>query len=502
MGAQAKRLDEIHELLRRGRYPEARARIRALRLTRARREDRLRLAHAAFQAGLPAVSVRLLRPAVRPGRRGARAPTPEETFEYARALITLGGAREAIGLLEPIDLARLPRAARSLSWARFSRWEWNEALPCIERGLAVPGLSDFDRLFLLTRRANVLLMGRDDPAGASRILEGALRESRERGFRRIEMFSLQLLARAAFAERRWAEALARLDERAALYGDEERGELRAIDTKWRALVELARNPGRRSALNGLDRAMKELADVRDWEELRECEYHAALILKDEARVARFCYGTPYPAAREKILAAAGMTGSALPGTFAWPVGSASTGATPMLDVFSGENPFSKVRLKPGKALQRLLQALAQDFYVPPNGYVLHDRVFTDEVFNPLSSPTKVRQLVKRLRRWLDGARCPIELAERDGFYRLTGSRPVALLLRRDAHLAEPGDPKLAARLLELRSAFGGRSFRTAEAERRLGLGRTAAVGLLGRAVAEGILDRIGRGRNTAYRWPK
>jgi hypothetical protein len=489
-------MDRIQERIRKGEYGEARPLILKLSARRLTREQRLRLAHLCNQAALHTRALTLLGRLVRPGKGAASQATPEEKVEYARALGDLGCQGEVIQLLTPLDPGRLPRVAAVLSFAHFRRWEWERTIPYLKRVLGAPGVTGRPRFLLELRLGTALLHGAGDPSGGARILERLANADADTLDRRLRLEVLSMLAQCRFYEKRWSDVLALLDERERLFREGDDSVFALNGRKWRTLVEMARgNPA--AALPELTKIIGAYRTHGHWEQVRSCEYYAAALLGDEKRVNRFCFGTPYPAARDRLLRSVGREPSSLPETYAYELGPAGA-RRDRLAVLDGESPFSPARLKPGQAPQRMLQALVRDFYVPPTAMVLHERLYPGDYFNPSSSPFRVSQVMKRLRRWLSGAKVPLKILEEDGAYRVDSDRPLSIILRRSSDLADGGDGRLAA-LAAAFQAVADKPFRASDVETRLGLRRSAAVALLRDAIAAGGVERIGVGAAVRYR---
>lgn len=143
-------LNEIDAAIRQGLIRQAASRIQELwkGAQSLSRLERLELARLARRAYLPGVAILLLRPWVRPSSARAMETEarPEETLEFASALIAVGARTEGVELLKSVDASRFPERDLFASFALFSSWDYASALPLLRRYTRHKGLSDYARL--------------------------------------------------------------------------------------------------------------------------------------------------------------------------------------------------------------------------------------------------------------------------------------------------------------------------------------------------------------------
>ncbi len=88
----------------------------------------------------------------------------------------------------------------------------------------------------------------------------------------------------------------------------------------------------------------------------------------------------------------------------------------VVDVTNGSNSASDIHLKEGQKLQQLLAAFASDLYRPMTVSSIHEATHIGLYYDVRSGPSRVHQILKRLRAWLARAEVPLGLKEDDGFY--------------------------------------------------------------------------------------
>jgi hypothetical protein len=246
---------------------------------------------------------------------------------------------------------------------------------------------------------------------------------------------------------------------------------------------------------------RKLIDGSFWWAARQCEYYAASMLGDRARLLRLYAGTKHPAFRARVARRLGNAVK-LPVQYDWcPGGGKASG---VLEVANGQNTFSSAYLKEGQIQQRLLNVLSCDFFLPITAAEIHERLYPGEHYNPASSPDRVHQALKRLRAWIKQAGVPLVVRETRGFYSLDA--PSGFGLRVDIGGGERAGeeaPRARVRLVQCLSRveekYGDREFSAADFARCARLSHPSAVRYLREALAGKLVSRKGAGPATRYR---
>lgn len=408
-----------------------------LDLSQLPRENRLEVARLAREAGIPMTGIRLLDHVLR--EEGA---TPAEVVEYCGCLNDLGSVEESIRRLSKRDSSWPAEATYELGRAHLKDLSLGSAAALFEECLKLPNLDA-----LVQRNSRRFLsqcyrmLGQFDKA--IQILNGTSEFS----------FELKL-----------AEILKRTFD-----SDKDVG------------------------LEELQKLREEAARVRSWELQREIDFYIANASKNEQLMHHLYFGTPSAHFRNRLRQASNET-LKLPENYMYGVALA-TGYSRVFDLFKGiEDGDAGVKLKVGQVLHRLFVTLLSDFYGSISISRLHEKVFLGESFDPETSPSRVHQIVKRLKHWLKKSQIPITIDEQNGFYRIRfhDAYNVKLSLK---HLDLPNESPLYVRL-EL--ALPGNDFSIKEAAQALGLSRRFARKILERAEHEGWVLMKGRGRTTRY----
>ena len=499
MGA-VQELKRIHELIRLGKSDES---LRLVtRLSRSQSltpAQRLELAELAIQARGSTITLRLLLPEYRRWlkTRGAseRAMHPRAQLAFVLASVESGSTQAALQMLATIPSdAHDPRTLDAWIVAHSRTWAWDETPPLQRQILADPRSAPADRLIAEIGLAVTAILGsKPDPRGA----EARLRE--------IETLAEEV-ARPAL-HREWL--LARID---AVVHVGEPKPARALLTEARRLYPaetdrlfaavLDRSEAALDAFSGDDvpGGLRRLVELRDvflsqgyWERARKCDYYAAYSGRSWDALLRIAFGSSYAPlrarcatlARERYareLPAAAYRGPTAGTVLEVPLGDEVDLATPGLEPHT----------VPGRALQALLSEIYRPVPVPD----LHAAILGDQVFDPASSPARVRQTVARLRKLLKHAAPLWEIVQSSGGYRLQATSPRAPALR--TSFMPPPLPK-DARREELRARFGDATFTLREAARALGQENKTTLRLLNSWLADGQVERTGATRSLRYR---
>ena len=145
----------------------------------------------------------------------------------------------------------------------------------------------------------------------------------------------------------------------------------------------------------------------------------------------------------------------------------------------------------------LLRALASDFYSPRKSATLHAEVFPSEFFNPQSSPRRIQELIRRLRRELTARDIPLSVTTFEGFYGAEPTSACGIRTRVNASLG-PGE---GAFLDRLGAEFGTREFSASEVAGSFDISVRTANRLLRSSIQEQKLSRSGSARATRFRFP-
>lgn len=485
---------ELDQSLRQGRHGAVRqelSRINAREVSRAALEA---LANVARRAGAFSLALRLLNPVCRPAPGIQRDAAPGELAEYGMALVKNGSFDEALGILAEIDPRAEPRTFLYQAFARFPRWEYGEALPLLEKFLSRvdPGAYEH-RIAEVNRLAALIFVGRLGQAAESarRLLESTERD----GQRLLQANVLELSAQVAIQSDDHARARESLERARSLLSDAPVGDRLFVD-KWQAVIRLAETRGLEAA--PLEEVRRSALGLGHWETLRDCDFHEARHRARPDLFARLYHGTPHEAYRARLLEVLRAYGAPSESHLR----KGASGPPPGSD--EGTLDLEAATWKAGRALfraggveHRLLVQLNRDFYRPERIGSLFAAVYPGEYFNPVSSPLRVHQALRRLRRSIREAKVPLRIREEGHQYFLVPGKSCAIASRVSRQGA--GDRELELRFRGLEVILSGGALGARELSRLSGLSVSTVTRILKEARESGWVIAEGQGPARKYR---
>ena len=479
-------LKNLEELVRSGKFDQVEQQLKKLVVKRVPRAQALGLANIARRVNQPALALSILNPIVRAEPHALHPATELERIEYAENLRKLGAVNEASQILGEIDAAKYPQASFHLALCCFSTWRYADAIPHLRAYLAATSLTDYQKIVGRVNLAAALIHEASFDEAAP-LLEGLRAETRAAGYNLLFGNSLELSAQLEIFRGAWADARRYLDEAAATLSSA--GAVEALWVgKWKALAKSLEAARVQPELREIAARAREAGH---WETVRDCEYHIARIERDHALLTHVFYGTPHEGYKNNLMKAAGSWFKS-PETYVWKSGETCDF---VLNVSSGEITGGGEALPIGQAHHRLLVLLSRDFFKPFPLVALFAQLFPDEYFNPLSSPTRVHQTVKRLRTWIRESKFPIAVVESGGSYRLQVLPGGALEIPRDPVPLDSREIQLKLTL----KVLGSEPFSIRQAHQALGGSLSTSQRLLRWGVDRGLLDTYGAGPKTRYR---
>lgn len=166
----------------------------------------------------------------------------------------------------------------------------------------------------------------------------------------------------------------------------------------------------------------------------------------------------------------------------------------IFDLSKGCEEGGKAALVEQPLLFRLLQALTKDFYRPLPLGSLFSTLYPDEKFNPETSPNRVYQVVKRLRRWFNSQNIPLEIEMQNDFFKLHALKPYTLRISFQSFKATQND----ALLESLQRHFDKNRFTLTELKEACGLTPAQARKFLSWALERRKLRRLKAGRQPVF----
>ena len=467
-----------NDLLRAGKGRQVTLALADLDVEAIPKSERLPLAAIAKRAHLFALGLKILAPLMLQFEASGK-PDPEVLAEHGFLLHKIGSTSEAMRIFELVDAKAVPDVLFYKAFCHFSRWEYSEALTALEVYVGQNQVAPYQRLVGKVNLASARIVAHDE--SASRTLEEVLSECRAGAHARLTANCLELGAQIAIRERRFAAAEEMLTESLGLLETDSTSD-RLFAEKWRAVVIAERD----GEVEPLIRVRASAKEHGHWETAREADRTIAKITGDEKLFNKLYFGSPFESYR-RILTT--NTNYRPPETFV--IGEGGK----VLDVATGLLDGESLT-KPAQAIHRLIAGLLSDFYRPFKLGGLFAALFPNERFDVFHSPNRVYQAIHRAREFFAEKKIPFIIEEKDGFFRLTRTGELRMLLRNEARRPVSAE---SVQLLRLMEAMPGQEFATREAIAALGISETGAKRVLRYGLATGALVRVGSGIYTRYR---
>jgi tetratricopeptide (TPR) repeat protein len=463
------------------------ARVNTAQISRA---NILPLSNIARRAGCFTYGLKLLAPLTDPDRNKWKSPaTAPELAEYAVLLQKIGAVEESGALLSSIekhaDSHLAPEAHLYRAFFHFHRWDGESAVPCLETYLT----HDLEPYLRLVGRVNLAaaLVSSGRHEVAERLLGETIEVAREQGHTRLLGNSLELRAQAHLLTGRYDSAAADLDSATALLATEATPDEFFV-RKWRGILKSLRD-GSQESLHAL---RAEALERKDWESVRDADFHLLKIRFDEKRFDHLYFGTPFEAYRKRL----GREFSRLPKAAEYLLG--GTEGAPVFDVASGRfsGPPHLDVLEPGSHCQRMIEALLKDFYRPIRIGGLFSALFPTERFDVFSSPGRIHQIMRRSRRLLEDSGLPvtIECESPAAGFRLEAKGPISFRVGLDRQLAG----RFEIMFRDLKNKVDSRGFTSAEGADAIQTSVSTFKRLASWAQERGLIEKVGAGSGTFY----
>ncbi len=454
-------------------------RLAALNMAELPREIRLPLAQICDRAGATSLGLKLLAPLVYPERKHFGEAKAEEIAEYAVLLQRIGSTPEALSLLSnlpELDVAFLYRA-----YCHFSRWEYKEAVPLLDRYLQ----SDLEPYRRSIGRVNLAaaLVILTDFDRATDELNRLTSELKQANHNRLLGNCFELQAQIHIQKKDFKKAINSLNEAERIFSEERTFDHLFVQ-KWRAIISAYQSKD----IQALVDFKRKAADHRHWESVREADRYILQLQFSQNLFEHLLFGTPYDFYRERVQAECGNTLASA--EFEYGTGD------PCLDVTSGELDNGKVLTSGGKVHQ-LTAILLRDFYRPIHLGSLFTELFPEERFNVYSSPDRVHQVLRRSRVFFKKNRFPVAIEQDNNSYFLALRGPCRF---RIPFVRQIVDPKIVqfGRLRE--SPERPELFSTDWASKALEVHPATFQRLAQWAISRGYLETVRNGRSIRYRF--
>lgn len=466
-------IENIELLIDQGQGQKALPLIQSMTTKSLRPELNLKLATQARRLSRPKLALRLLRKHLVDHEGSFIESEPSSLAEYAISLFRVGLDHEATKIFDSLPGLNNPEVFLFQAFCHFSRWEYPQSIIPLQKYL---GMSELSPKQVVIGKANLAsaYINIQSFTQAQRLLKTLQRDAKKQGLTVLLGNSFEMQAQIAFREGNLKKAEEKIIMAQKIL--EEQGNLDSLFVKkWFALIQLQQ----KNSSQLLKSVFKQAKELHHYETLRSLDLEKAIILNSDTLKKYIHWGTPYPHFRSRI-------------------NIQNVGQQIHFPKDSKLDPlnFNEVlAIFPDYSLpQKLLKILIQDFYRPFNLARLFQEIYPDEVFDPIHSPTKIYQLIKRTNRLLKNAGLSLKVQNDQHYYELKTQNKLVIRLE-DKQLLD-----LANDLLQgLKEHFKENIFSLKEmADFKDWDKRKAQREILGLIKQEKVL-KIGQGRSTFYR---
>jgi len=441
-------------------------------------------------------SIKILNPMVRPKVKAEQTQaTNNEKLEYAASLIQIAAVREGVELLQTLDLKKNSQGHLFLAFAAMGRWDYSQAVKHLRKHLDDPLIAGYEKLVGQVNLSDSLV--EEGELDEALILSSqCLIEAKKKNYGLLLGNLFQIQARAFLAQKNTPKAQEVLNE-AQTYLEQTENRDALYVQKWQAIVEAVRKGMTKNVQRQFEAVREQAFLKRNWETLRDCDFHQARIDEDFKLARHVYFGTPYGDYRRRFQR---YWQKDFGISYDWRIDGGRRKAKHHLDLLTCENS-AKAPLKAGQAMHRLLKSLASDFYKPATLPGLFSEVFPGQYWDPYSSRLALHQVLWRLRDWMKDSKLPLQIHESNGFYSLSSYEPMRIKTRA---LDETGASHERLRLTHLISKVEKRlenrsfEFNLRDAGRWTSIPERTLSRYFSKAIELGVLEKRGEARATRY----
>lgn len=405
-------IDTIEQLIRKGDHQQAKKKLNLFTPSTVPHRLIFRASQLLVRAGMAKSSAKILRPFMFNMNEPVQ---PNIAAQYALTLHQLGAYTEASKILRGLDFTNLPEANLYYAFTLFSKWDYEDAIPYLEKYLQFKQISPYQQIVAKTNLAQACISSGFYRKGEV-LLNEIETETKKQNYNLLIANSLELRAQLLFSEKRFSEALKLLGSAEQMLSTFPTHYQLMVEY-WKVICQYAIDPTKTKASSNLQNLRKNSVEKGFWSVVRECDFHRSIIDGDKDLFLKVYFGTPFTKYREKLQKKFPISVE-VPTVYHWNPTLKKASREKIFKVYEGIDLSSGASLKRGQLSHRLLQSLTSDFYVPFRTETLFTYVSPDEHYNPLSSYKKTANAIQRLQDWLKENSIPIKIRFKEGGYRI------------------------------------------------------------------------------------
>jgi hypothetical protein len=443
------------------------------------------LADLARRVQLPFLIIRWLKPFVRPDRELLES-TADERALYASGLMRVGAHNEAQFILDSITDKQNSKALLFQSHLDVLQWNYGHSITILKKYLRTIESDTYTYavgcLNLAAAHVAELDWLRAEPA-----LKSLLKICLEKKYYLLLANGLELSAQMAIQRSDYQTAHDNLNE-ALTFLRTSGGKDDLYIKKWKAIAGLLQHQ------QSIQEFREFAIELKSWETVRELDFYHAKSEKNSQLYLQVHFGTRFSSYRQQMKRVFKPQFS-IPDKWEWSFGYRIEEGTPWIDLQTGETSKAGVEFNKERLLLLALQTLAKDFYRPFRVGELMQEIYPEEYFDPISSPARVFQTLRRLRLWLSQNGFPLRISLIKGQFMLEATGPIILRVYRRRKIIK----SVPGKLLNFLNLWSAKTFTSNDVQNIIGFSKRATQRLLQQAVTDGVLTKVQSGKKIVYR---
>lgn len=432
------------------------------------------------------LALRILHPIIREDREKTAEAGSESLNIYATSLMWIGALEEAQDCLHRIKGST--DALLTEAFVHFARWDYQKSMPLLLKYVNSPKTSPYQKL---VGQINLLaaLIAVGNLKQAIVVYEPLIAELKANSnYKLLYGNCLELRSQIEILENRFESALAYLAQSEQSLSDQP-GRYLLYVNKWRALAQLGLAPNDPMALDALLKVKAEASELKNWETIRDCDFHLARLNQNQDLLQRILLGTPYQGYHTRVQSLFGISVNESRTLQYCPAQASDKPESIGLDLNKiSENSFLNSTSWP------LLQIMTKDIYRPPRMGVVFSGLYKNEYFDPFTSPQRVRNSIFRFNDWAGQTKCGFRIRIGSGDFQFVGPAGLGIVSTQRERTLESWQ----AALKVFKTQNDSRSFSTSDLAKVLGITQRSALQILKKALASNKVQKIGNGKNSRY----
>ncbi|NQZ02794.1 MAG: hypothetical protein HRT45_19195 [Bdellovibrionales bacterium] len=377
------------------------------------------------------------------------------------------------------------------AYIHIMQWQYKQSLVYLNEYINRSDISPYERLIAQTNVAAAHIF-EGEYESADKVLKLLRGKTLQGGHSLLfsNAYELSAQVQLAFGENKSAQefldkgfSIAKGGSSAHLYLEKEQALLKAETS------------GAEEAIRLLQAVRAKAVDQGVWETIRECDFYTAKFSENEKLLHCVLIGTPHESYRQRLIRSL-KANFELKGSvqFSLPRGNVKASTLLHLSDLRLSNTAKPIE-KIGSLFHRTLLTLCSDFYRPFRIGTLFSELYPNEHYDPLHSPDRVHQVIRRVRKHLMKYNLEIGIKQKLGLYRLT--TPPGLQFVKD--LKDHEQTHDSNLVQKLKHHFGQESFSLKQAQALLQVSQSKTYYLI-KPLVDQQLEKISQGPKTRYKF--